>query len=218
MSPVRIAVAILLASAFAPAAPAVADPAYLPPFVDRAPALGDRWAYAAYDVLGAQVGSVTVEVVEVEETADGWRYLVEDQLEFLPGDPSAAVQPVLRNEWFRGADGSIWRGDLWVDGELAVDLPKPLLVVRRLFKEHRFGHLGWPVPVKRRGRIDAGLFLSESDTWIAVELRLGDRSRPTVWAIYDVGRHRLGRLGWTNRDGLHRTLVSAVIDGVAYEP
>jgi len=50
-----------------------------------------------------------------------------------------------------------------------------------------------------------------------VELRLADRSHPTVSATYD-GRHRLGRLSWTNRDGLRRTLVSAVIDGVAYEP
>ena len=93
MSPRRIAAAIVLASALAPAAPALADPAYLPPFLDRAPAVGDRWVYAAFGFGGVDFGSVTVEVVEVEESLDGSRYLVEDQLEFLPTTPGAEVQP-----------------------------------------------------------------------------------------------------------------------------
>jgi hypothetical protein len=186
MSPRRIAAAIVLASALAPAAPAVADPFYLPPFLDRAPAVGDRWVYAAFGFGGVDFGSVTVEVVEVTETADGWRYLVEDQLEFLPTTPSAEVQPVLRTEWFYRADGSIWRGDVWVDGELSVDLRKPLLVFRQLptlFEPRRLGHLGWPKPVKRRGwisrRIPGARLLP---SW---QLRLGDRSHPTLTASYD---------------------------------
>jgi hypothetical protein len=46
-------------------------------------------------------------------------------------------------------------------------------------------------------------------------LRLGGRSAPTLWVSYE---HLLGRVGWTDPFGLVRqTLVSAVIDGVAYE-
>jgi hypothetical protein len=93
MIPRSLAAAILCASVLALAAPALADPAYLPPFLERAPALGDRWVYAAYSFLEDLVGQVTVEVVEVEETAGGWRYLVEDQLELLPEVASAGALP-----------------------------------------------------------------------------------------------------------------------------
>jgi len=217
MSPHRIAAAIVLASALAPAAPAVADPAYLPPFLDRVPAAGDLWIYAAHPFVGGDVGTVTVEVVEVEESPDSTRYLVEDQLEFPPTTPNAEVQPVHRHEWFRGADGSIWRGDLWVDGELTVDLRKPLLVTRDFFGRRRFGHLGWPKPVRRRGWILGFSFPipGARPPLTSVQLRLDDRSHPTLTARYEA---TLGRFSWTDRAGLNRTLVSAVIDGVEYEP
>ena len=48
-----------------------------------------------------------------------------------------------------------------------------------------------------------------------LRLRLGDRSHPTLDATYD---DTLGRFSWTDRFGLARLLVSAVIDGVEYEP
>lgn len=111
MRPWSLAAAILCASVLAPAAPALADPAYLPPFLDRAPALGDRWVYAAYDLLGNHAGSVTIEVVEVEETAEGWRYLVEDQLEFLPeiaAGPCAATSGSSMRKARSGAATSGW--------------------------------------------------------------------------------------------------------------
>jgi hypothetical protein len=218
MSLRRIAAAIALASSLTPAG-ASADPGYLPPFLDRTPALGDRWIYAAHPFVGSDVGTVTVEVVERQETPDGSRYLVEHQLAFTA--PNAEVQPVLRNEWFQRSDGSVWRGDLWVDGELSVDLPKPLLVIRTLplsvLDRHRFGHLGWPKPIKRRGWISRGLsggVLLGSRLLYPVRMRLADRTHPTLSAEYDA---TLGRFGWTDRAGLHRTLVSAVIDGVEYE-
>ena len=44
MSSVRIAAAILLASAFGLTAPALADPACLPPFIDRAPVVAQSSA------------------------------------------------------------------------------------------------------------------------------------------------------------------------------
>lgn len=210
MSPRDLAAAILCALALAPPAPALADPAYLPPFLDRAPALGDRWLYAAYDFFGNHAGHVMVEAVEVEETAEGWRYLVEDQLELLPEIASAAVQPVHRNEWF--FDGrSTWRGDRWADGVLSVDLRKPLRV---LWGRSRFGHIGWPKPVKRRGRISQLPSLPGSDPPVRMELRLGDRSHPTLTVGYDLF---LGRVSWTDRFGLRRELASAVIDGAAWE-
>jgi hypothetical protein len=220
MTPRSLAAAILYACALAPATPALADPAYLPPFLDRAPSLGDRWVYAAYDFLGNHSGYVTVEVVEVEETADGWRYLVDDQLEFLPELAAAGVQPVRRNEWFCGADGATARGDVWVDGVLSVDLRKPLVVIRELplsvLERRRFGHLGWPKPVKRRGWISpAWWHLSPGSRLLyPVQIRLADRTQPTLLAKYDPV---LGKFDWTDRAGLGRRLVSAVIDGVEWE-
>jgi hypothetical protein len=83
----------------------------------------------------------------------------------------------------------------------------------------RFGHLGWPRPAKRRGWI---LWLNPYAGTIpgarpvkALQLRLGDRSHPTLTADYD---DAIGRLRWTDRNGLRRILDSAVIDGVEVHP
>jgi hypothetical protein len=209
MPPRLLAAALALASGLA-STPALADPFYLPPFLDRTPALGDRWLYAAYNFLGDLAGEVTIEVVAVDETDDGWRFLVEDQLEFLP-ELGVPAGPVHRHEWFCDADGTISRGDWWIDGVLVVDVTKPLRVIG---DGRRFEHLGWPKAVKRRGRISQ-LLLPGARPPLFVELRLGDRTHPTLEAGYDDAT--VGRVVWTNRSGLNRRLVSAVIDGVEWE-
>jgi hypothetical protein len=213
MTPRLRAAALALASWLA-ASPALADPFYLPPFLDRTPALGDQWVYAAYNFLGDVAGQVTVAVAAVEETDDGWRFLIEDQLEFLP-ELGVPAGPVHRHEWFRDADGTIWRGDWWIDGDLVVDVTKPLRVIG---EGRRFEHLGWPKAVRRRGRISELFFIPGSRPWPpprAFEVRLGDRSHPTFHVSYD--RRTLGRIAWSEQAGLRRELVSAVIDGVVYE-
>jgi hypothetical protein len=136
------------ASVLALAAPALAGPAYLPPFRGRAPALGDRWVPLAEHLLGNHAGTVPIEAVEVEETAAGWRDRVDDRSDLGPEVAGATAAPVRRNEWFLDADGSIRRSDAWVHGALVSGLKKTIAV----FHGRRFGHLGWPRASKWRAR------------------------------------------------------------------
>lgn len=194
-----------------------ADPFYLPPFLDRAPEVGDRWGYAP-EVFGTPFGGgIVIEVVEKSFVGDGWHFVVADTWEFP--FPVVELPPVVWTEWFFRSDGSIWRGDIWVDGELSLDLTAPLLVIRelpRVGKRRPFGHLGWPKPVERRGWIrlaSVDLVGPAQSPRSSYEVRLGDRTHHTVVAVYDPA---LGRVAWTDRFGFDRTLVSATLGGVPY--
>jgi hypothetical protein len=234
---VRGRVALLIAWLLGGPAPLFADPAYLPPFLDRAPAVGDRWVYEAkprlpYFERGLQI----VEVVEASDDAGGWRYVVEDHVEYPP--PAPPEPRVVRTEWFLRADGSIWRGDAWVGGDLSIDLEKPLPVIRRLpdpGKRTRFAYLA-PDGAKRHGsisgvltgRYDPGTGSPASGTYavriarqprsVAVHYEDGEgKTRPTLTAHYDPV---LGRVGWdwNPNPSNGRSLISARIDGETYEP
>jgi hypothetical protein len=203
------AVVLALAAAVLGAAPASSHPGYLPPFLDRAPEVGDRWLYAS-EAITASWG---VEVVEVSAEPGGWRYVIEEHFDPGLGVPEARVEWQLRN------DGSIWRGQTLWRGEL-YGPRKPLLVVAALptsaLERVRFGHVGWRGG-KRRGWI--GLqprgSVYGSPPLLPLWFRLGDRGRPTLTVTYDPD---LGRVHWTDRHGVDWELVSAVVGGVAYPP
>lgn len=212
---------LALCSALLALAPSLghADPALLPPLLDRAPDAGDRWVYQVEPIAGPAFWAVIVEVVEKSAVASGWRCLVEDHRE--PIDPTAgAPSPTVRREWWFGTDGSIWLGDAWLDGELSVDLRAPLLVLRALpepdGERRRFGHLGWPRAVKRRGWIRSELPVvlpGARREGVDYTLRLRDRSRTTLSATYE---DSFGRIAWTDQIGLARTLTWASVGGVPY--
>jgi hypothetical protein len=106
-----------------------------------------------------------------------------------------------------------------VHGVLSVDLRKPLVVIRELplsvLERRRFGHLGWPKPVKRRGWVSSLVGAVYPGNRRVVHIRLADRTRPPLYAEYD---QALGRFEWIDRAGLRRRLVSAVIDGAEITP
>jgi hypothetical protein len=203
------AAVLALVAALAGAAPSFAHPSYLPPFLDRAPEVGDRWLYFG-EALKA---SWRIEVLEVSEEDGGWRVLVEDQI-----DPGFVV-PVQRVEWMLRADGSIWREKSWWQGEPS-GTRKPLLVVAELPTSHaplRFGHVGWRGNGKRRGWMGTafGLFQPHLPLQQPYWFRLGEKDHPTLYVVDDPD---LGRVRWTDRHDVDWQLVSAVIGGVSWEP
>jgi hypothetical protein len=92
----------------------------LPPFLDRAPQLGDRWTYNA--PAPSWIEQSEVEITALEPWGDGWRYLVETR--------SIAIG-VAESEWFFLADGRVLQGDEWTDGALSFDVSEPSVVVGR---------------------------------------------------------------------------------------
>lgn len=196
---------LALALALSGAAPATAHPSYLPPFLDRVPEVGDRWLYQSEEIEAFW----RVEVIEVSEEPDGWRCVVESQV-----DPA----PALRVEWLLRDDGSIGRGDDWWRGE-HFERKKPLLVIAAPPPSHepvRFGHVAWRGNGKRRGwmGIAFGLLQPHLPLQRPFWLRLGEKDRPTLYVVYDPD---LGRVRWIDRRAWDWQLVSAVVGGVAWE-
>jgi hypothetical protein len=240
--------ALLIAWLLGANAPAFADPAYLPPFLDRVPSVGDRWIYAPQPTGPFPVAGIhAVQVVEAAASPDGWRYVVEAQYQFPPWLP-VAVEAV-RTEWFLRADGSLWRGGAWINGVLWADPRKPLAVIRELpgpQERTRFGYLGrrpsgpilsgpvgTSIPaklVRKRGWIYGMEPQTGSPATASYTVELAALPPGSVGVRFEDDDLRrptlqvryddvLGRIGWDWIDVSHSwTLESARIDGETYEP